>query len=114
MVRLGATFAGDAQAEMSSARAVAVCAAVVVVDAAVTVDADLQYRGQQPAQPQMGSRVSQQMNRLATQWWRMTAIAARQVAWHRVPGRVARESVIPRTGDAHVAAPEVPAHRQLA
>ena len=46
-----ATPVEDALSETSSAKAVAACAAVVVVDAAVTVDADLQYRGQQPAQP---------------------------------------------------------------
>ena len=54
-----ATPVVDALSETSSVRAVAVCAAVVVVDAAVTVDADLQYRGPQSVQPQMGSKVSQ-------------------------------------------------------
>ena len=116
MVRLGATFAGDAQAEMSSARAVAVFAGAVAVDAAVIAGASRRHRERQQVYPQRDFTRNRQTNRLEVRCLKWMAIAAQQVVWlvrHRMRWPVASESEIQKTGDVLDAAPEVRVHRPL-
>ena len=116
MVRLGATFAGDAQAEMSSARAVAVFAGAVAVDAAVIAGASRRHRERQQVYPQRDFTRNRQTNRLEMRCPKWMAIAAQQVvspAQRRMQRRAERESEIQKTDDAHDAAPEARARRPL-